>query len=189
MRVDPDGPRAAGVAAGALVHIGARGDRRALSLDARVSQRLNPSAQFAAGEQIQVPNVEPFIAPVEKPDVLAAPQKEPPRPAGTTGRRDEPAPKQPNTVAERPDVVVTVSKANSALTVQDGSGEDHLLRAGDHRQRARSAAARRVEGQRDSDSTRRSTTTPSCSGTPIRRTQRRSCRRARTIPSASSGSI
>ncbi len=85
--------------------------------------QLNPSAQFAAGEQIQVPNVEPFIAPVEKPDILAAPQNEPPRPAGTTGRRDDPAPKQPNTVAERPNVVVTVSKANSALTVQDGSGK------------------------------------------------------------------
>jgi lipoprotein-anchoring transpeptidase ErfK/SrfK len=86
-------------------------------------KQLNPSAQFTAGEQIQVPNVEPFIAPVEKPDILAAPQKEPPRPAGTTGRGGEPAPKQPNTVAERPDVVITVSKASSALTVRDGSGK------------------------------------------------------------------
>jgi len=86
-------------------------------------QRLNPTAQFAAGEQIQVPNVEPLVAPVEKPEALPAPQRETPRPAGTSGRRgDAPVPKQPNTVAARPDVVVTVSKGLSALTVQDGSG-------------------------------------------------------------------
>ena len=85
-------------------------------------RQVNPAAQFAAGEQIQVPNVEPFVAPVEKPETLTAPPNEPPRPAGTTGRVGAPAPTQPNTVAERPDVVVTVSKASSALTVQDGSG-------------------------------------------------------------------
>lgn len=85
-------------------------------------KQLNPSAQFTAGEQIQVPNVEPFIAPVERLEVLTAPQKEPP-PAGTNGRTGPPAPKQPNTVATRPDVVVTVSKATSALTVQDESGK------------------------------------------------------------------
>jgi lipoprotein-anchoring transpeptidase ErfK/SrfK len=85
----------------------------------RFLQQLNPAAQFAAGEQIRVPNVEPFVAPVEKPETLTAPQE--PRPAGTTGRRGAPPPKQPNTVAERPDVVVTVSKATSALTVQDAS--------------------------------------------------------------------
>jgi lipoprotein-anchoring transpeptidase ErfK/SrfK len=86
-------------------------------------QRLNPAARFAAGEQIQVPNVEPFVAPVEKPEASTAPQRETPQPAGTSGGRgDAPAPKQPNTVAARPDVVVTVSKGRSALTVQDGSG-------------------------------------------------------------------
>jgi lipoprotein-anchoring transpeptidase ErfK/SrfK len=83
-------------------------------------QRLNPSAQFASGEQIQVPNVEPFVAPVER---LAPPPKEPGTPTGTTGQRGAPAPKQPNTVAERPDVVVTVSKASSALTVKDETGK------------------------------------------------------------------
>ena len=83
-------------------------------------RQLNPSAQFAAGEQIQVPNVEPFVAPVER---LTAPPKEPAQPAGTTGQRGAPAPRQPNTVAERPDVVITVSKASSALTVKDGSGK------------------------------------------------------------------
>ena len=80
-------------------------------------QQLNPSAQFTAGEQVRVPNVEPFVAPVER---LTAPPK---GPTGTTGQRGGPALKQPNTVAERPDVVITVSKAASALTVTDGSGK------------------------------------------------------------------
>ena len=112
-------------------------------------QQLNPAAQFAAGEQIQVPNVEPFVAPVEKPETLTGAAER----TAASGGHDRPAahapaPKQPNTVAERPDVVVTVSKASSALTVQDAIREDDLLRAGHHRQRARSAADRRVEGQR-----------------------------------------
>ena len=87
-------------------------------------QRLNPGAQFAAGEQIQVPNVEPLIAPVEKPvpspEAQAAARKEAAsRPAGTSGRR---GPSQPNTVLQRPDVVVSVSKSSSALTVKDAGG-------------------------------------------------------------------
>ena len=90
-------------------------------------QQLNPGAEFKEGEQIQVPNVEPLIAPVEKPEpspeALAAAEKErAARPAGTTGRRGAPPAKQPNTVAMRPDVTVTVSKAASALTVADASG-------------------------------------------------------------------
>jgi lipoprotein-anchoring transpeptidase ErfK/SrfK len=86
-------------------------------------RQLNPAAQFTAGEQIQVPNVEPFLVPVEKPATLMAPtQKDVLRTAGTSGPATSPAPKQPNTIAQRPDVVVTVSKKNSALTVQDSSG-------------------------------------------------------------------
>ena len=54
-------------------------------------QRLNPGAQFAAGEQIQVPNVEPMVAPVEQPEpspeALAARQRSARTPGGTTGRR------------------------------------------------------------------------------------------------------
>jgi lipoprotein-anchoring transpeptidase ErfK/SrfK len=89
--------------------------------------QLNPSAQFKEGEQIQVPNVEPLVAPVQKPEpspeALAAAAKERgARPAGTTGRRGTTAPKQPNTVMMRPDVTVTVSKAASALSVADASG-------------------------------------------------------------------
>ena len=80
-------------------------------------QQLNPSTQFTAGDQVQVPNVEPFVAPVAR--LPAAPKG----PTGTTGQRGVPAPKQPNTVAERPDVLITVSKANSALTVNDGAGK------------------------------------------------------------------
>jgi lipoprotein-anchoring transpeptidase ErfK/SrfK len=95
--------------------------------------RLNPQSRFAAGEQIQVPNVEPLIAPVEEPvvspDALAAAQAEAAaQPTGTGGRRDTPAGRgagpdaRSSTISERPDVIVTVSKASSALTVQDTSG-------------------------------------------------------------------
>jgi lipoprotein-anchoring transpeptidase ErfK/SrfK len=90
-------------------------------------RRLNPQAQFAAGEEIQVPNVEPFVAPVEKPEMspearAAAKREAAEKPAGTAGRRGASPAAQPNTVLQRPDVVVTVSKATSALTVQDASG-------------------------------------------------------------------
>jgi lipoprotein-anchoring transpeptidase ErfK/SrfK len=85
-------------------------------------ERLNPMALFTAGEQIQVPNVEPFIVPVERLQAPNVAQTEP-RPTGTNGRTAVPALKQPNTLAARPDVVVTVSKASSALTVRDESGK------------------------------------------------------------------
>ena len=81
-------------------------------------RRLNPNARFADGEQIQVPNVQPLVAPVERLEPAPAGQKA----AGTSGRRGSTAPRQPNTVADRPDVVVTVSKGASALTVQDAAG-------------------------------------------------------------------
>jgi lipoprotein-anchoring transpeptidase ErfK/SrfK len=90
-------------------------------------QKLNPGAEFKEGEEIQVPNVEPLIAPVEKPEpspeAVAADKDRAASQAGTTGRRGSPPPGQPNTVAMRPDVTVTVSKAASALTVADASGQ------------------------------------------------------------------
>jgi lipoprotein-anchoring transpeptidase ErfK/SrfK len=91
-------------------------------------QQLNPGVEIKEGEQIQVPNVEPLIAPVEKPETspeaLAPTARERgARPAGTAGRRGPAAPRQPNTVAMRPDVTVTVSRASSALTVADASGK------------------------------------------------------------------
>ena len=94
-------------------------------------QQLNPGAEFKEGVQIQVPNVEPLIAPVEKPEpspeALAAAAKErAARPMGTSGRRGGAAPKQPNTVAMRPDVTVTVSRAASAMTVADAGGRTIL---------------------------------------------------------------
>ena len=94
-------------------------------------QQLNPGMEFKEGDQIQVPNVEPLIAPVEKPEpspeALAAAAKErAARPAGTSGRRGTAAAKQPNTVAMRPDVTVTVSRASSALTVADAAGRTIL---------------------------------------------------------------
>jgi lipoprotein-anchoring transpeptidase ErfK/SrfK len=82
-------------------------------------KQLNPAVQFVAGEQIQVPNVEPLVAPVEKPRMVTPPEAA--RPTGTTGQGTT-VPTQPNTVAQRPDVVITVSKASSALTVKDDSG-------------------------------------------------------------------
>ena len=93
-------------------------------------EQLNPGMEFKEGEQIQVPNVDPLIAPVEKPEpspeALAAAAKERARATGTSGRSGTAAPKQPNTVAMRPDVTVTVSRASSALTVVDAGGRTLL---------------------------------------------------------------
>jgi lipoprotein-anchoring transpeptidase ErfK/SrfK len=79
-------------------------------------RRLNPEAQFAAGETIRVPNVEPFTLPA--PGHEAAPKTR--QETGTTGSAGragaEAAP------ADKPDVVVTVTKEASALTVQDAEG-------------------------------------------------------------------
>ena len=86
-------------------------------------ERLNPGAAFRAGDQIQVPNVEPLIVPVDT-VITPAPQSSR-RPRGRTGNAaagpsgTTAAPE--NTIMDRPDVVVTVSKSASALTVRDGS--------------------------------------------------------------------
>jgi lipoprotein-anchoring transpeptidase ErfK/SrfK len=75
-------------------------------------QRLNPGVKFVAGDEITVPNVPPMVIPAPEP---AKPAK--PEPKGTSGRSDAPA------AAPKPDVVVTVAKATSALTVTDASGK------------------------------------------------------------------
>ena len=101
-------------------------------------KKLNPSAKFAAGEQIAVPNVEPLqipaggetqavAAPKEKPAATAKPGAKPApagkpqaqQPVGTGGGRANAADAAP----AKPDVVVSVSKALSALTVTDAAGK------------------------------------------------------------------
>lgn len=71
-------------------------------------QELNPQAAFAAGEEIQVPNVDPMLIPVKQP-------------VGKKPVEKEPADKKP--ASDEPDVTVTVTKSTSALTVTDASGK------------------------------------------------------------------
>lgn len=84
-------------------------------------QRLNPDATFAAGEEILVPNVEPLAIP--------SPAAEPEAPkveGGSTAPASQAEGTSGKTAAAelkaRPDVVVTVSKSTSALTVKDAGG-------------------------------------------------------------------
>ena len=84
-------------------------------------QRLNPGAKFAAGEEITVPNVEPLALAAATPPPPEAAKKPQgagtaPKPEGTSGKTVAAE------LAARPDVVVTVSKETSALTVTDASG-------------------------------------------------------------------
>jgi len=74
-------------------------------------QRLNPGVQFVAGDEITVPNVPPMVIPAPEPPKPARPE-----PTGTSGRSSAPA------APPKPDVVVTVTKSTSALTVTDASG-------------------------------------------------------------------
>ena len=66
-------------------------------------KRMNPNATFAAGEEIQVPNVAAAVAPVG-----------PPR-----GRQSDAKPGPDNPAA----TTVTVKKSSSDLTVTDGAGK------------------------------------------------------------------
>ena len=83
-------------------------------------QKLNPGAKFAAGEQITVPNVEPMQVPAaqSKPaaDAKPAAGAKPEATRGTAGRGAARG-------GAAPDVVVTVTKSTSALTVTDASGK------------------------------------------------------------------
>ena len=87
-------------------------------------QQLNPGVTFAADQEIQVPNVEPMTLPPP-----AAPKE--PAAKGTAGSAPvagRGAPQtgggtaQPPAAPQKPDVIVTVAKANSALTVTDAGG-------------------------------------------------------------------
>jgi len=77
-------------------------------------QRLNRAARFAANETIIVPNVTPMVLPVERVKFDPAAQRGQ-KPAARSSAT-------PPDVVSRPDVVVSVSKAASALTVKDASG-------------------------------------------------------------------
>ncbi|HEY7501742.1 MAG TPA: L,D-transpeptidase [Vicinamibacterales bacterium] len=75
-----------------------------------VLRLLNPEAAFTAGTEITVPNVEP-LAIVATPPPAPQPAPQTTGVKGTSGRSD------------RPDVVVTISKALSAATVTDAGGK------------------------------------------------------------------
>jgi lipoprotein-anchoring transpeptidase ErfK/SrfK len=73
-------------------------------------KRLNPAAKFAADEEIVVPNVEPMVlaaAPIK--DAKGAPK--PPAAAA-----------KPASAPPKPEVLVTVAKQTSAVTVTDPEG-------------------------------------------------------------------
>ena len=83
-------------------------------------KKLNPGTTFAAGDELQVPNVTPMVPP-SKPAAKA--DQAPGRGRGTAA--DKPADK----AAPPQQVVVTVSKAASALTVTDAASGKILLYA------------------------------------------------------------
>ena len=82
-------------------------------------KRLNPSARFVAGEQIQVPNVAVDAAPAAPP-ANAATTAKPTAPVNASPTAKPAAPAKP---APAPVVTVTVSKSTSALTVADAGGK------------------------------------------------------------------
>jgi lipoprotein-anchoring transpeptidase ErfK/SrfK len=78
-------------------------------------QQLNPNVKFGEGEEIVVPNVEPLANPTAEPKQQAAQGR------GREGA-PEPSAKGATGTTGKADVVVTVSKAASALTVTDATG-------------------------------------------------------------------
>ena len=76
-------------------------------------QQLNPDARFAEGEEIEVPNVEAMVMPISPSKLpVEKPLEEPILEAAPTRKA----------VPTKPDVVVTVTKRMSALTVTDTNG-------------------------------------------------------------------
>ena len=72
-------------------------------------QQLNPYARFVEGEEIEVPNVEAMVMPA-----LPAKQTDQAAPEGPPAGQPAPPPKM--------DVIVTVRKSTSSLTVTDTGG-------------------------------------------------------------------
>lgn len=90
-------------------------------------QALNPGAAFAAGEELQVPNVDPMLLPVAPPPRApsgASPGAAAGRGGGSTAasRGASPAAAPTPPAPPKPDVVVTVTKADQVLTVTDQAG-------------------------------------------------------------------
>lgn len=83
-------------------------------------KRLNPTAKFVAGEQIQVPNVAADTAPAVPAAADATPAAKPAAPANAPPAAKPAAPAK---AAPAPGVTVTVSKSTSALTVADAAGK------------------------------------------------------------------
>jgi lipoprotein-anchoring transpeptidase ErfK/SrfK len=86
-------------------------------------QQLNRGVNFAADQEIQVPNVEPMVLPTETMSIL---EPKPAKggaqrggsqnvsePVGTSGTHES---------VEKPNLVIAVSKSTSALTVTDATG-------------------------------------------------------------------
>jgi lipoprotein-anchoring transpeptidase ErfK/SrfK len=84
-------------------------------------QQLNPGITVAAGAEIQVPNVEPLVIPAPKPPKEPEQGAAKTAPRGAEPQRGAAAPSQPAAPA-KPDVVVTVAKSTSAVTVTDAGG-------------------------------------------------------------------
>jgi lipoprotein-anchoring transpeptidase ErfK/SrfK len=82
-------------------------------------RRLNPASAFAAGDTIAVPGVEPLDMPAT-PTTPATPKTTEAQPTGTSGRANG---AKGSEQARKSDVVVTVSKSASSLTVKDASGQ------------------------------------------------------------------
>jgi lipoprotein-anchoring transpeptidase ErfK/SrfK len=81
----------------------------------KLLQRLNPSATFAPGEEIVVPNVEPFVPPAPKSDTAA----------NATGKPAEAAKEAASkaAAAPAPPVTVIVTDRTKTLQVQDPAGK------------------------------------------------------------------
>ena len=121
----PDGHGARSRSCRALGYtFAARSARRAFHIDARAAAAVESRRHVRRGHEIQVPNVEPMVVPAPSPPS----DKEGATTAGTAGQgkpeaeRAAPAPPQP-AAPPKPDVVVTVSKGASALTVTDADGK------------------------------------------------------------------
>ena len=85
-------------------------------------QQLNPGVTFAADQEIQVPNVEPMTLPAS---TEAASGRGTPSGSGTRAGRGTPAARgtaAKEAAAQKPEVIVTVAKGRSAMTLTDPAG-------------------------------------------------------------------